>query len=120
METLAATTISERFTQAEIDAFASEPKITLYEAVKLADSSFGSLFRWTAGGGLRGVPCQYLRRGRRIWTSQGALERFFAKLTALDQIPSERPKLMIPKARRETTRARAINKAKATLQAAGI
>jgi hypothetical protein len=121
METLAATATPQKFSTAEINAFESEEKITLYEAEKITRSAFSSLFRWTAGGGLRGIPCQYVRRGRRIWTSKEALHRFFAKLTALDQVAT--PKPAIPKvqpSRRTPARARAISRARQTLQAAGI
>jgi len=82
----------------------------------------GTIWRWCRFG-LRGVWLEYVRVGRRVCTSQAALTRFFAELTALDsQIPPPGQVNFIPKRRPITSRQRlrALQEADAILEEAGI
>lgn len=81
-----------------------------------------TIWRWCKRG-LRGVRLEYVRVGRKICTSQPALRRFFAELSALDrQSPlTGRPKFL-PKRNPITSRQRlrALAEADTVLERAGI
>jgi len=82
----------------------------------------GTIWRWCRFG-LRGVELEYVRVGRKICTSQQALVRFFAELTALDRKgPSPSRAKFIPKRRPITSgrRLRALRDADDVLARAGI
>lgn len=81
-----------------------------------------TLWRWCRKG-LRGVRLQYVRVGRRICVSPGALSTFFAQLTALDRQspPPGRPAFLAQKNRvTSKQRLRALQEADAVLARAKI
>jgi hypothetical protein len=106
----------------ESDIFA-EGQITLQEAALLARVSFVTVWRWALKGtrppdGGPRVRLEALRIGGKWWTSKAALRRFADRLTQhADGTPMTSPRTM---PRTAPKRARAIKKAEAELQKAGI
>ncbi len=105
-----------------------ERLLTLTEAAKLLPRLNGkriattTLWRW-ATSGIRGVRLETRRLGRRVVTSVEALDRFSAALAALP--PEPRPRIQRRRAttsqpRSERQRARAMERAEAVLDKAGI
>ena len=100
----------------------SEPKLTLTQARNTLDGrpSVAALWRWCRKG-LRGVKLEYLREGRRIVTSRAALDRFFQRLTELDQSAAASAAVQAgPKPRAASDRARCVARAERELALAGI
>ena len=62
-----------------------EKRMTLRDAREFVPGrpSYETVWRW-ARKGCRGVRLEYTRIGRTIYTSRESLERFFQRLTALD------------------------------------
>lgn len=75
----------------------NEKRISLKQAAKSIPTfdgnsiHAGTVWRWCRKG-LRGVRLEYVRCGRRIATSEEALNRFFNKLTKLDEENIDRRK----------------------------
>lgn len=63
-----------------------ETKLSLSQAAKQAPGRphASTLWRWCRGG-LHGVRLEYVRFGRRIFTSMEAMDRFAAALAAHDE-----------------------------------
>jgi excisionase family DNA binding protein len=107
---------------------ADEPLVTLTEAshwlprIDGRKIAVATLWRWCRKG-LRGVRLEYVRVGRRICTTHGALLHFFHALSSLDEqttqprLPSSRPKRNAITSRQ---RLRALADADAVLERARI
>lgn len=91
-----------------------EQFLTLTQAADLLPTRphVSTLWRW-ARKGLKGIRLEYRRMGGRVYTSAQALDRFGARLAALD----DNPPAPAPKVRRTPAeRARAVAAASAKLQ----
>lgn len=94
---------------------ASETPITLDEARELVPGGAKSrqtLWRWCSTG-INGVRLEHLQVGRETFTSEEALRRFFARVTAASEAERRRPRTP---AEREAD----VDRAKRELDDAGI
>jgi hypothetical protein len=106
-----------------IDA-ASENLVTLTRACRLlpprrngARPNLATLYRWT-NEGIRGVRLEFLMIGGTRTTSKEALQRFFERLTELEE--SGRPTISAPSPKLTAARKKQIEAAERRLAAAGI
>lgn len=99
-----------------------EPLLSLSEAARAIPPIDGkrphpsTLFRWMTEGVRGGVKLEFVRVGRRICTTEKALNRFFK---ALADAPMPQSEPVLPRARTANQRTRAIEEAKQELRAAG-
>lgn len=102
--------------------FAAEKKLSLNDARKIPPyrPSLVTMWCWCRRG-IKGVKLEYQRVGRRIFTSQEAMERFFNALAEADDSPAagifNRDSQT---SRTATAKKRSIATAKQALAAAGI
>lgn len=98
---------------------ANETKLTLTQAAKETPGrpNPSTVWRWCRKGH-QGVKLEYIRFGRKIFTSREALERFAGMVAAADR-PIGTPH-MIPPMKLNPARQRQIDAANAVLRKAGI
>ncbi len=97
----------------------SEKRLTFSNAARFVPGrpNPSTLWRW-ARKGISGVHLEYIRFGRRIFTSREALERFAERVAAADT-PIGTPH-MVPAMKLNPTRQQQIDAANAVLRKAGI